>query len=391
LYEAYGNIVLSTGSSQNNRLANTKERDFSIGLDNYGFRYYDPEVGRYVSPDPVGSGIPEYVYVHNNPINFIDPLGLETDDPILDKARQTTRFRELAKQWLRWRRAYNKEAAAVHNNSFFLSGRQQAAKMKAIYDKYVPRMTKAQAGMVRIIEDIEIRHLIDSGATPLEAAVVHQGGAGLKNIYEATGQIDIYGRTQTTKERIRKGFFGIIELASTVLPAGKTGANLIAKGRSKLSEIAAKTAAQGEVRAAGAGAGNVGGRQSLRAVSKGGLTPQQRATLETEGKVEVKMGQMNPEQFRGLAAEYTIAENGEKIIIMKGGARSVKPPPGYRQVAHNHPGDIVGTASKTDKANMRPDRGKNMTTGRTELVIGDEADSLVTKTPGGRVVEQSTK
>ena len=82
LYEAYGNIVLSTGSSQNNRLANTKERDFSIGLDNHGFRYYDPEVGRYVCPDPIGYGDGPnwWLYVQNNPINFIDPLGLNGDE-----------------------------------------------------------------------------------------------------------------------------------------------------------------------------------------------------------------------------------------------------------------------------------------------------------------------
>jgi RHS repeat-associated protein len=79
LYEAYGNIVASTGSSSNNRLANTKERSFTLGLDNHGFRYYDPEVGRYISRDPIGygDGLNVYLYVHNNPINHIDPLGLE--------------------------------------------------------------------------------------------------------------------------------------------------------------------------------------------------------------------------------------------------------------------------------------------------------------------------
>ena len=78
LYEAYGNIVLSTGASQNNRLANTKERDFSIGLDNHGFRYYDPEVGCYISPDLMkhAESANWYTYVNNNPVNHIDPLGL---------------------------------------------------------------------------------------------------------------------------------------------------------------------------------------------------------------------------------------------------------------------------------------------------------------------------
>lgn len=78
LYDAYGNIVASSGSSANNRLAFTKERDFSIGLDNHGMRYYDPEIGRYISRDPAGyvDGLNVYLYVHNNPINHIDPLGL---------------------------------------------------------------------------------------------------------------------------------------------------------------------------------------------------------------------------------------------------------------------------------------------------------------------------
>lgn len=78
LYEAFGAIVSSTGSSPNNRLANTKERHPSIGLDNHGFRYYDPETGRYLTPDPAGylDGLNWYLHVGNNPINRIDPLGL---------------------------------------------------------------------------------------------------------------------------------------------------------------------------------------------------------------------------------------------------------------------------------------------------------------------------
>ena len=42
-------------------------------------RYYDPQIGRFISQDPLGfagGDINLYLYGHNNPLRFIDPLGL---------------------------------------------------------------------------------------------------------------------------------------------------------------------------------------------------------------------------------------------------------------------------------------------------------------------------
>jgi len=105
LYEAFGNVVKldagvwdktdgpTSGASDNNRLANTKERDASIGLDNHGMRYYDPEIGRYTTRDPIGYGDGPNVYlsVRNNLINAFDPLGLNGEQlEVADEELPTT-------------------------------------------------------------------------------------------------------------------------------------------------------------------------------------------------------------------------------------------------------------------------------------------------------------
>ena len=42
-------------------------------------RYYDPYTGRYLTPDPIGleGGLNLFPYVLNNPVNMIDPEGLD--------------------------------------------------------------------------------------------------------------------------------------------------------------------------------------------------------------------------------------------------------------------------------------------------------------------------
>ncbi|MCP3675369.1 MAG: hypothetical protein GY829_12965, partial [Gammaproteobacteria bacterium] len=75
--EAFGNALpQSSGIAVNLRFPG-QYYDAGTGLYYNYFRYYDPEVGRYITSDPIGlqGGLNTYGYVGGNPINVIDPTG----------------------------------------------------------------------------------------------------------------------------------------------------------------------------------------------------------------------------------------------------------------------------------------------------------------------------
>ncbi|MGI8836313.1 MAG: Ig-like domain-containing protein [Pyrinomonadaceae bacterium] len=74
-YDAYGN---SNGSTRTRYGYTGRERDALTGLLYYRARFYDSQLGRFISEDPIGlaSGINSFAYVSNNPQNATDPTGL---------------------------------------------------------------------------------------------------------------------------------------------------------------------------------------------------------------------------------------------------------------------------------------------------------------------------
>ena len=74
----FGRTQVQLGTVQNNLRFPGQYFDAETGLHYNWNRYYDPETGRYLSPDSIGldGGLNLYAYVENDPVNWSDPEGL---------------------------------------------------------------------------------------------------------------------------------------------------------------------------------------------------------------------------------------------------------------------------------------------------------------------------
>jgi RHS repeat-associated protein len=78
-YGAFGEAVVATGPAASLPFAfSTKYRDAETEMYYYGFRYNNPSTGRWLSRDPIGEegGLNLYGHTENDPVNYVDPLGL---------------------------------------------------------------------------------------------------------------------------------------------------------------------------------------------------------------------------------------------------------------------------------------------------------------------------
>ena len=83
-YFSFGETRSTTGTLAMDKLF-TGQRLDSTGLYYYGARYYDPQIGRFISPDiyvkeyASPQSLNRYTYVLNNPFKYTDPTGWDTE------------------------------------------------------------------------------------------------------------------------------------------------------------------------------------------------------------------------------------------------------------------------------------------------------------------------
>jgi RHS repeat-associated protein len=81
-YDTFGNLMQQSGTLSQPFQFSTKRYLANVGLNYYGYRFYNPSMGRWMNRDPLGEagGINLYGFVQNNPVNAIDPWGLTQQD-----------------------------------------------------------------------------------------------------------------------------------------------------------------------------------------------------------------------------------------------------------------------------------------------------------------------
>ncbi len=108
-YDSYGNVT-SGDTSKTRYLFTGRELDTATELQYNRARWYDAEVGRWISEDPLGFAAGDANvgrYVGNGPLDFLDPSGLLQDQDRPDDTlyppeirERLRRLRELAEKWV---------------------------------------------------------------------------------------------------------------------------------------------------------------------------------------------------------------------------------------------------------------------------------------------------
>jgi RHS repeat-associated protein len=80
-YAPYGQRLLKQNGEQDQLYYTGKPEEAALGIQNFGARWYDPRIGRFLAVDPAGfdphnpQSFNRYAYANNNPYRYVDPNG----------------------------------------------------------------------------------------------------------------------------------------------------------------------------------------------------------------------------------------------------------------------------------------------------------------------------
>ena len=82
-YDTFGLLMFKAAVFDQPFQSSTKRYEEQTGLSYFGYRFYSPAVGRWMTRDPLKEigGMNLYEFTLSNPVNFIDPMGLSPASP----------------------------------------------------------------------------------------------------------------------------------------------------------------------------------------------------------------------------------------------------------------------------------------------------------------------
>lgn len=154
---------------------NGKELDEETGLYYYGARYYDPKTSIWLSVDPLMEKYPNfnpYAYCYQNPINIIDPTGMEgkkAEPPIngLDYFRDDTG----EYFWNHEKNTYEHYADPNNNGANSFQGYYNADEFSKPVGDYAIIFDLSNA---KLKDEFNVKNTITSVATPLMASLKYK-------------------------------------------------------------------------------------------------------------------------------------------------------------------------------------------------------------------------
>ncbi len=104
-YDPYGNELRAVGllAGENEYRFSTRYYDSEVKLYYYGYRYYSPELGRWINRDPIREfgGLNLYLFNRNNSINLFDLYGLKEING-LEIIKEFCQCEEKIKEEIEW-------------------------------------------------------------------------------------------------------------------------------------------------------------------------------------------------------------------------------------------------------------------------------------------------
>ncbi|MGB3117893.1 MAG: RHS repeat-associated core domain-containing protein, partial [Verrucomicrobiales bacterium] len=160
-YDPFGNVTKTGGGElalSNPWRFSTKAQDEVTGWNYYGFRHYRPEMGRWLSRDPIGErgGMHVYGFVKNDPLNRWDKLGLLDERTEGHIAKLHPKLQPLARSHIttvngNMKREARKRGQAVVYLAKIIQSHRTYAEQDALYNQGRngnpgPRVTNARGG-----------------------------------------------------------------------------------------------------------------------------------------------------------------------------------------------------------------------------------------------------